>query len=303
MKIEVSQFSSENADILFGLSNSAFKSISVDFRPKESIEFIRHLNGKANPAGLSICAVAFEESQCVGNVTAIPIRFLGKTGYQIGGFFVDQKYQGRGLGKKLLLEITYALREKKDTFIYTFPNARSIGIFYKLGYRLISRIPTYIFPWKKGNNILEAIEPKEISIENLEGFGKGGIIRDQSFFNWRYCGPGSENRYKFLIGKVENKLDFVVITSKHNFKRITFTIIVDILASSTITFLKAINAAQKLGKMVYMNTNAPHEYLPFARVPIPERFNQRSVYLLVYPGDFNSGSISQGIITGDWFGF
>ena len=303
MNIEISQFSPDKADILLDLTKRAFKSISVDSSPKETIESIRRFNGKANPAGLSICATAYAESQCIGNVTAIPIRFPAKTGYQIGGFFVDQKYQGRGLGEKLLLEITCALREKKDSFIYTLVKSRPIGVFYKLGYRFVSRIPTYILPWKKRNNILEAIEPNKISIENLKGFGSGGVVRDQSFFNWRYCGPGFENRYKFLVGKSENKIEFVVITSNHSFKGITFNIIVDILASSPVTFRKAISACQKLGKMVYINTNAPRDYLPFVKVLIPERFNPRSVYLLVYPGDFNLGTISQGIITGDWFGF
>ena len=303
MNIKVSQFSPDYAEILIDLTNRAFKAFSKGVSPKDTVEFIRHLNGDSNPAGPAWCAMALEDDQCIGNVTAIPMRFIGKRGYQIGGFFVDQKHQRKGIGKDLLFEITSELNKKPNAFIYTFPNLRSIEIFYRMGYKFVAKIPTYILPWKRGTSDLEIKSPSEKLIEKVKVFHSGGIIRDTKFFEWRYCGPGADTRYKFITGRSNASIDFVAVITNHQFNKIPFIVLVDILASSPKYFQAAFRAAQGQGKLTYVNTNIPKRYLPFFRVSIPDRVNPRPVNLLVYPGDFDGRKISEGIITGDWLGF
>ena len=150
---------------------------------------------------------------------------------------------------------------------------------------------------------MEIKSPSEKIIEKVKVFDSGGIIRDRQFFEWRYCGPGADTRYKFLIGRSNESIDFVAVITNHQFNKIPFTVLVDILASSPKYFRSAFRAAQGQGKLTYVNINVPKSWLPCVRARIPDRMNPRPVNLLVYPGTFDVRKSCEGIITGDWLGF
>ena len=303
MDIKVIPFSTDFAEDYVDLTKRAFTAVSNSESPTDTVEYTKHLNGDTNPAGPSWCAIAMEGSQCVGSVMALPMSFPGKIGYQIGGFFVDKNHQGKGLGTKLLTELTSTLKNKPDSFIYTFPNSRSIDVFYKIGYKSMERVPTYILPWKMGLMKLEIASPSEVSFEKMNCVDTSGLIRDIKFIHWRYCGPGTDARYKFLIKRTNEHIDFVLVITNHKFRNIQFTVIVDIITSSPHFYPVAIRAAQCLRKFTYINTNIPNSYLPFIKVSIPEKVNPRPVFLLAYPSSNIDTGIAQWIMTGDWFGF
>ncbi len=307
MNIDVSVFSKDQAGILLHLITRAFQSIPIGARPQETVESILHFNGVDNPAGPSICATAYERNTPIGIVTAMPMRFSSMTGYQVGGFFVDESHQGQGIGKQLLLEITSTLRKNSSSFVYTFPNSRSIGVFYKLGYVLSEKIPTYIIPnymfSSKTTIPRTAINYSLLRPELFKGQTSNGIIKDELFFNWRYCNSFNKENYKFVLKKINDKILSICVLRKHKFKGVNFNVLVDIFATTKPEFTNAIFECRKLGKPLYINAKIPRSYLPLLTLQVPDRFNPRPLHLLIYPNDLNTDLRYRGIMTGDWFGF
>jgi len=108
------------------------------------------VHGAKNPAGRAWIAVAREDDRAVGSAAALPARFARKDGriligWQVGTFVVDAAQQRKGIGTALLAALSGALKDRPDSFLYSYPNRRSIPVFERHGYSRKGRTPTRIF--------------------------------------------------------------------------------------------------------------------------------------------------------------
>lgn len=341
MKIDVVLFDRSLAPGIAALAQRAFAEVSGDAQPALSTQLTENFLGP-NPAGCSKVALACEGDDIVGSLAAVPARFLrgdGQVmiGYQIGFFFVDRLAQGKGIGTSLLAELTAAFRDRDDAFLYTFPNARSIGRFDRLGYERIYSIPTYLyFPtpvdisWrirtrnkteKRGIRPYEAVfvAAADARRHARELFATAtlhvGLIRDAAFFEWRYCDAEADKRYRFVLCRTkEERPAFLLVLAQHTFSGIPFTILVDVLSSDpSQVYRYAVKVARLMGRspMVYANTNlgalapAPRHAL-LQGVRIPRVVNPRPVELMRFPADavMPRKDLEKSLfLTGDWMGF
>ena len=149
--IQVAEFAASHSEQIAQITAAAYANIPESQRPVAAdVVAIAKLLGDENPAGRSIVAIAFIDNEPVGCCVGIANRYrtvMGTvlTAYHIGFFFVSAKSQGKGVGRLLLDALTRYLIPIPNSFIYSFPNARSIPVFRKLGYSSVSRLPTWIF--------------------------------------------------------------------------------------------------------------------------------------------------------------
>lgn len=342
VNIDVSIFDPSMAPALAGLAQRAFSAVSEGAQPALQPTFAAHLLGSSNPAGQTLAAWARKGEELLGSLVGLPVRYRCSngsvvTGYQIGFYFVDQCAQGQGIGSGLLTALTAALTQNQDSFIYTFPNSRSIGRFYKHGFEQVGSIPTYIYPscassflpWKNRTTISCVVEGSactcsyvdpstahQLVRENcLEVSGCAGFIRDAAYFAWRYGSEDAGQRYRFAVCQArDGDIRFLLVLSRHCFSGIPFTIAVDLFSKDIFgTYTPAIRAARGLGSnpFVYANTNlglfrADHSFgLPFG-IRVPHALNPRPVELLYYPAGalITREELHSGVVlTADWLGF
>lgn len=61
--------------------------------------------------------MAKNNNKTIGAILAYCVPFKGKQGYRIVEFFVDTRYQNKGIGNKLLLRLELELRQHNYDFI------------------------------------------------------------------------------------------------------------------------------------------------------------------------------------------
>jgi predicted N-acetyltransferase YhbS len=346
VKIEISNFQAIHAPLVEQLARRAFHDVAEGARPDQAPEFISHILGPLNPGGPSRLALARDESGVLGCLAAIPFRFRKANareiiGYQIGYFFVDHDAQGKGVGSALLSGLTEDLQGDPSSFVYTFPNPRSIGRFDRLGYSRVGEIPTILYPvFSRLRRKMSAIRDRAGCTWQLEVIDSEtaariaqsafavmpktvGFRRDSASFTWRTCGPGANSRYRFALCRTvrvggespsECETCFIVVLAEHRMLGIPFTIVVDILSIDLACHYDAvIRAAGILGNspLVYVNSNL-HQLTssssgshPFG-ISVPNSVNPRPVELLMLSeeGCVHPSELAKSLFfTADWMGF
>lgn len=292
LNVEVLPFEPRHAEQHIELAQRAFAVFGEAARPKDSVEFVEHLHGDANPAGRALVASAMLDGRCAGSVSAIPARFQMHdgsqvTGWQIGFFVVDASIQRQGVGTKLLEAITAALKDRVRGFIYAYPNRRSIPVLDRYGYERLASIPTFIHlpsahalfgpahVHDAGAGVWDLESPRaaDLAMELAPivagaagaagGAWSAGFVRDEAYFRWRFLGPDADTRYRFVVCRErEGQGAFVIALARHVFIGLRFAILVDacpdVLASRLGIAVKAAQAMGKLdgARLVYVNTNA-----------------------------------------------
>jgi predicted N-acetyltransferase YhbS len=339
LKVEAHRFEPEHAEPLQALMQRAFSIVPEDARPKDTPAFLTHMLGQANPAGSAMLSIASDDDRWVGSASGTAMRFRrsdGKivTGYQVGYFVVDSSVQRQGMGKKLIQSLTEALRQLPDSFIYTYPNARSIAVFDRLQYQRLKSVSTRILlphpsmftgasrgQLNLGNGIkadLEFVDSQSLlqRLENIrvDDGKKAGFVRDVAYFKWRFLGPDADRRYHFVYVRA-NGSDTVLALARHGFHGIKFAVLVDALPELTAERYSLITrAAQAAGwknqaPFVYLNTSIGSGLAFQAStggVDVPDRFNPRPVRLLMEPqtSTIKPEELSDSLImTADWMGF
>jgi GNAT superfamily N-acetyltransferase len=342
VKIEISVFDPSYAPAMARVAQRAFAEIPEQAQPSLTADFVAHILGVSNPAGSSRVALAYEEGEVLGSVAAIPTRFRRQdgrvvTGNQVGFFFVDHRAQGRGFGAALLAELTATIRDDADSFIYTFPNPRSIGLFDNYGYERVASIPTYVYPTTP-RAILARMTAKKVLRERggrvweFESLDAGaaersahefpaepardvGLIRDGAYFAWRYCGTDADKRYRFVLCRAEEEHEwFLLVLAHHRFSGIRFAIVADVLSADLpYAYGRAVQAARLMGDSAFVYANTNLKRIPGARasalpigVPIPCTANPRPVELLAFgrAGALPREELAAGaVMTADWMGF
>lgn len=339
MKVDVVPFDGSLAASVAALAQRAFAEVSKDAQPVLSAALAENFLGPSNPAGISQLALAREGDDIVGSLAAVPARFRRSDGhvalgFQIGFFFVDIRAQGKGVGSSLLRALTDAFRNRDDAFLYTFPNARSIGRFDKLGYDRVASIPTYIYLPTPSDIPLRlfparmlkkrGIEPVFVDAAEAKRCARAlfatappqvGLMRDAAFFAWRYCGAEADQRYRFVrCTAKEDSSSLVLVLAQHRFSGIPFTILVDVLSSDLFAVYRAaISVARLMGgsPLIYANTNLgclapPRSHATPLGARVPRAANPRPVELMRFPADtvMPREDLAKSLfLTGDWMGF
>jgi len=336
LSIECVPFDAGHAGVIVELGHRAFSAVTGYARPKDSAAHLGQLLGPENPGGQTWLAVAREGSRCVGNVAATPFRFRTKTGrlltgFQLGSLVVDPVLQRQGVGSRLIAEITGYLADKPDSFTYIYPNTRSKHVLLRQGYEIAADIPTYVhlptstsFGISRGSWDIEIVTPRTLW-RDMASFPEddsttGGFIRDAAYCRWRYCGPDTENRYRFAVLRAKSGSGTaVVVLTSHEFNGIRFTIVVDLFSASPGRhYAPAIKAAQICGsgdspRLVYSSSNIPilarlrgdmkQKSRGFA---VPDFANPRPIKLLLHTTSSGVGrdDLANSVaLTGDWMGF
>jgi predicted N-acetyltransferase YhbS len=333
VKLEIADADPAHAAIVEDLARRAFAGVRRGARPDQGAGFIAHLLGPSNPAGVARVALAHDAGaggRALGSLVAIPARFRRRdgrvvTGYQVGYFFVDHRGQGQGVGTALLAGLTAALRSEPDSFVYTFPNPRSIGHFDRFGYERVASIPTYLYPPAPvARGDVRDAAGREWTIESVGAAAAArvaatdvaplppepGFTRDVEHFAWRYCGPESGARYRFAVCRARDGGEvFVAVLARHRLLGAPFTVLVDVLSADLAChYVAAVRVAGRArGRApVYANTNLARAARRPPGLPVPRLVNPRPVELLKLPGE---GGVSRAelagsvVITGDWLGF
>ncbi|HUT81654.1 MAG TPA: GNAT family N-acetyltransferase [Candidatus Bathyarchaeia archaeon] len=142
------------------------------------------------------CLVALEKKKVVG---AIFGHVWGKIGW-IGTFGVDPSYQGKGVGKELMIKIIEFLDKKKNVTclgLETMPDSSfNIGLYSKLGFKpafqTISLIRPIIDSQRKNEEFTRFAQENNLEI---------------SYFSQEENKDDAYTRCKWLAEKIENGLD------------------------------------------------------------------------------------------------
>lgn len=100
-----------------------------------------------SPYGNAVLACAFDDNKVVGCVAF----GMGKITYNYKEYisalsyetFVHPDYQNKGLFKKLIYAAEEELKNKKVSFLYNYPNSKSLPGFLKLNWNKCNEIQTY----------------------------------------------------------------------------------------------------------------------------------------------------------------
>lgn len=134
-----------------------------------------------SPYGKSVLACAFDNNKVVGCVAF----GMGKIVYNSKEYiaalsyetFVHPDYQNRGLFKKLITAAEEELKNKEVSFLYNFPNTKSLPGFLKLNWNKFNHIEAYKLKVNSFFNVISNIKhlkypfiPKIIDLktENVE---------------------------------------------------------------------------------------------------------------------------------------
>jgi len=347
ISVDIKQYSKEHhAAQISELAENAFLAVPEHERPKDLTPgVVDALLSETNPAGTCPVALATINDTIVGCFSAVPGRLQKADGFLITGFqpaflWVRQTHQRQGVGIALLTHLTSHLSRIPNSFIYTYPNQRSMGAFLKCGYEKVADIKTYIFPnspsiFRKGN-------PGSFSIEKFPGapwaftvFGtseletylgcvkntrrSAGFMRDAEYLRWRYGSAEYGEKYQFMFGRNATTNDsLVIVTTAHSFSNIRIFIFSDLISATIEEHLPlAVAAVKKLAGQqgfvfVYIETNLFERCREkqFLDVPlsfaVPRCMHPRPLSLLMYPGTktITKEELAQApVMTGDWQGF
>ena len=281
-----------------------------------------------NPAGESVVAWIEHEGVWVGAISAIATVIRRPDGkrlksFQIGDFMVDPEWQGQGLGRMLLAALTEFLASCAEP-VFTFPNARSIGLFLKAGYSELRRIPSLLYPlflsvplgamiYRDRISVRDvALEEGKVVTDELMEFPRRSAMIDKSgaFIEWRYGLVRNIKDYTFSV--VEDQSEGAIglfVWSVHRYKGIGVQVVVDSLWTNRSSMAPDLIAGRGLSKgaVIGVTYEDPLEKQsgPHLAVSVPRRYEPRPARLLVPPGDSSSEALfrSCAFMTGDWMGF
>jgi GNAT superfamily N-acetyltransferase len=310
LRVDVVEFAPEHASHIAAITTSAFANIAEAQRPVGlSVDTISTWLGPGNPAGRSTVAMATVGDRPAGCCVGMANRFRTTAGrvltaHHIGFFFVSADVQGKGVGRRMLEQLTAHLTRIPDSFIYSFPNARSIPVFRKLGYASVTRLPTTIVPKHVVPRGARTQSPGAGLPTWTYDYQGVGFLRDREVFQWRYNVPG---RYSLLEIKGAQRSCLAVLTV-HRFAGVQFTVLVDIfsarIAEDVPAVLQEVRGVREGGRLCYVTTNLLQGLLPL-RASVPGALNPRPVELLLWPNALitRDDLASVPYLTGDWLGF
>lgn len=282
----------------------------------------------ANPAGNSILTIIEEGGVWIGAISAIATDIAlpdgsAVTAYQIGDFMVDPKQQGRGLGGKLLRELTRFLVEN-GLRVYTFPNTRSVGVFLKQSYVEIRSIPMVVYPLlpaaaARGLTLGGKIMVRDVSIdvagkiadELLASSSMRGIIaKSGDYLAWRYSRMRDSRDYCFsIVERADRDAPSLVVWSPFRYHRVTIQVVVDVISDPRYPppLCEVAGKGMRRGALLGLNNveSGPGWSLPAFSIRVPRKYDPRPARLLVPPNDPASARLFSDcrFTTGDWMGF
>jgi len=278
-----------------------------------------------NPAGDAVVAVAREAGAWVGAVAAIPTNIHLPEGgttraLQIGDFMVDPRFQGRGLGGRLLASLTRFLKTTEAP-VYTFPNHRSIPLFFKQQYSELGYIPARVMPLvpalvvsacaQRGRavRVLSLKEAARLADELTKASARPAeIVKDSAYLEWRWSLIRHVEDYRFLrIESKDGAAPTLIVWSRLKYRHIPLQLIVDFVSSGSDVIPIGKVAADGLRQGALMsvcNIERRMRASPPLAVRVPIRNDPRQAHLLVPPGDPRSASLfaNSRFVMGDWMG-
>lgn len=345
---KIGPFQPDHAEVYLELQRRAYSRAPAHSRPRDSAAFLKHVQGAANPAGITRIAAAHSNDECIGSLAAMPVRFRtasggNATGYRIDYWVVDPAHQGKGIGRRLLAELTESLAPVETAFVYSLPGQRSFDAFKNMGYVPVTSVPTFLYAtgypllripknrisvpipdqetgaWEAEfmdlERVRELFQDRLDRKEDLEI----GFVRDQAYFTWRYLEPDPLRNYLYVVCRREKGEGFlVVVLARHCLRGLSFTILVDWYSNPPCQGFPVAIKAARLGArqgrdlLVYTTTNAARlsrtptvRSAPFG-FSVPSRFNPRIVELVLYSESraIKKEDLAKSLVTtGDWMGF
>lgn len=277
-----------------------------------------------NPEGKALLSVATIKGKWVGSIAAVPTR-CGKSVsdtelfFQIGDFMVDPSVQGQGVGSRILTELTAALTDR-SYLTYTFPNARSVGLFIKQGYQKVREIPTRIFLpqleaiiQRSDSNLTEiSLSDAESACDELAQLENRHnlIIKDGEYIKWRYSDIRDTDDYQFfLLRSNDNQLLGLIVTTMYRFSGIRFLVVLDLIVSGDSSLNTVFSNNISLHSPLQLGFSTIDRDFPKARLraalPVPTQLNPRPIILLTLPKCASSFELASScrFVTADWQGF
>lgn len=284
---------------------------------------------EANPAGNSLLTTIEENGIWIGAISAIITDLILPDGshrkaYQIGDFMVDPSQQGRGLGGKLLRDLTRFLAQRGDC-VYTFPNIRSIGVFLKQAYLELRSIPLVMYPlWpaslvpglRFGSKTRAWEVPHEEACRLADQLltasprARGAIAKSGAYLQWRYERMRDPDNYRLLVvEKSGSSSPTVVVWSPFRYRGIMCQVVVDVIGNPGNPPPLCAAARHGMRERALIGVHNMERRsgwsLPPLSIRIPRRYDPRPARLLVPPDDRLSAGIFSmcDFTTGDWMGF
>ncbi len=199
-----------------------------------------------NPSGVSILAVARADSRWVGAVSAIPTKLRASggalhTAYQIGDFMVDPDWQRKGVGTRMLAALTEALLGQSK-LVYTFPNPRSIGVFFRHHYEELRHVAGRIMvPLVESCRACSSESCEQVSLTQAMEIADTltqqeqhllTILKNGDYFQWRYGKMRDSNRYDYWACQSDDGgCDGLLVSMVHRFRGMRFSVLLDALGS------------------------------------------------------------------------
>ena len=278
-----------------------------------------------NPAGESVVAAARRSGEWVGSVAAIPTKIHAPEGgftkaFQIGDFMVDPRFQGRGLGGRLLAALTRFLRSSEIP-VYTFPNHRSIPIFLKQLYSELGYIPVCVMPLlpaalasvgplkRSSVRVLNLEEASALADELTKPLPRpAAIVKSSEYIQWRWSLIRNVADYRFLrIESSDDAPPVMVVWRRFKYQRVPLQLIADFVSSgSDVIPLGAVafDGVRKGAWMSVCNIEPEMRASPPLAIRVPMKQDPRQARLLVPPGDTRSSNLfaNSRFVMGDWMG-
>jgi Acetyltransferase (GNAT) domain len=207
-----------------------------------------------NPFGEACFAAARDQDILIGSLAAIPFSVAIDdnhtfTAYQISVAMISPQYRRQGIFRRIIHLLTEHLEEKLNSFIFTFPNKRSLPGFIKDGYMRSSTIPTRLyFPspfWNLSSyysNGAFIIRPgkrkfhcRKISLESarkkLINYTPAfpHLIKGGDYLKWRYFQPSDSDHFHFhhLTGHSGDE-NILLISTEHRYGKRVFTVLLEV---------------------------------------------------------------------------
>lgn len=181
---------------------------------------------KNNPAGKGIINMAFHEDRLVSHYAISPTRCFYQGKPRTAGLsmttMTHPEYQRMGLFPKLADNVYLKAKEEGMPLIYGFPNTLSVKSFeHKLNWTVQNPLSTWILKSSKQNNDfprgMQFDEIRSLKDLNLDFFASlkdkfsFSIIRDKTYFKWRYLDSPSTTYRLFQLVKDHELIGIVVL--------------------------------------------------------------------------------------------
>lgn len=181
---------------------------------------------KNNPAGKGIINLAFHEGRLVSHYAISPIRCFYQGKPRTAGLsmttMTHPEYLKMGLFTKLADNVYQKAKEKGMPLIYGFPNTLSVKTFEnKLNWTVKNPFSIWVLKSSKQNNDFpknmrfdEIRSLKDLSLDfytSLSDKFSFSLIRDKTYFKWRYLDSPSTTYRLFKLVKGHELIGIVVL--------------------------------------------------------------------------------------------